>query len=131
MSSLTLGIDFGTTNTVVALAEPAGPARLVRFPAPEAAENIGFSNFGLCFGEPQWTPRLKWKTIPKRGHKGKENGPVLGAFLPGFPPFSRTVFACQIVFAASCKSGTAKSKKARIAPGLSRSDFRTPLQHLG
>jgi hypothetical chaperone protein len=29
-----LGIDFGTTNTVVALADAAGPAHLVRFPAP-------------------------------------------------------------------------------------------------
>jgi hypothetical chaperone protein len=33
--SFTLGIDFGTTNTVVALAGAAGPAELVRFPAPE------------------------------------------------------------------------------------------------
>jgi hypothetical chaperone protein len=31
----TLGIDFGTTNTVLALAGRDGPARLVRFPAPE------------------------------------------------------------------------------------------------
>jgi hypothetical chaperone protein len=30
-----LGIDFGTTNTVVALADAAGPAHLVKFPAPE------------------------------------------------------------------------------------------------
>ena len=30
-----LGIDFGTTNTVLALADGAGPARLVKFPAPE------------------------------------------------------------------------------------------------
>lgn len=29
-----LGIDFGTTNTVLALAGAAGPASLVRFPAP-------------------------------------------------------------------------------------------------
>ena len=35
MSALTLGIYFGTTNTVVALADASGPARLVRFPAPE------------------------------------------------------------------------------------------------
>ncbi|WP_372781526.1 Hsp70 family protein [Phenylobacterium sp.] len=34
-SALSLGIDFGTTNTVVALADAAGPAHLVRFPAPE------------------------------------------------------------------------------------------------
>src|SRR4051794_9696219 len=33
--SLCLGIDFGTTNTVVALADASGPAHLVKFPAPE------------------------------------------------------------------------------------------------
>ncbi len=33
--TVSLGIDFGTTNTVVALADAAGPPRLVRFPAPE------------------------------------------------------------------------------------------------
>ena len=33
-SAFSLGIDFGTTNTVVALADAAGPAHLVRFPAP-------------------------------------------------------------------------------------------------
>ena len=30
-----LGIDFGTTNTVIALAPADGPAHLVKFPAPE------------------------------------------------------------------------------------------------
>lgn len=30
-----LGIDFGTTNTVLSLAGESGPAHLVRFPAPE------------------------------------------------------------------------------------------------
>lgn len=34
-AALSLGIDFGTTNTVVALADGAGPAQLVKFPAPE------------------------------------------------------------------------------------------------
>jgi hypothetical chaperone protein len=34
-SPLSLGIDFGTTNTVVALADGTGPAHLVNFPAPE------------------------------------------------------------------------------------------------
>ncbi len=34
-SPLSLGIDFGTTNTVVALADAAGPAHLVEFPAPD------------------------------------------------------------------------------------------------
>ncbi|HEX7943212.1 MAG TPA: Hsp70 family protein [Phenylobacterium sp.] len=35
MSGYSLGIDFGTTNTVLSLADESGPARLVRFPAPE------------------------------------------------------------------------------------------------
>lgn len=30
-----LGVDFGTTNTVLSVAEQEGPAHLVRFPAPE------------------------------------------------------------------------------------------------
>ncbi|HEX2560501.1 Hsp70 family protein [Phenylobacterium sp.] len=33
--TVSIGIDFGTTNTVVALAEQGRPAHLVRFPAPE------------------------------------------------------------------------------------------------
>jgi len=35
MQALSLGIDFGTTNTVVALAGPDGAAQLARFPAAE------------------------------------------------------------------------------------------------
>ncbi|WP_374577523.1 Hsp70 family protein [Phenylobacterium sp.] len=35
MTGLSIGIDFGTTNTVVALAGAQGPAHLARFPAPE------------------------------------------------------------------------------------------------
>ncbi|WP_304176091.1 Hsp70 family protein [Phenylobacterium aquaticum] len=35
MTGLSLGVDFGTTNTVVALAGAEGPAQLVTFPAPE------------------------------------------------------------------------------------------------
>lgn len=34
-AAYSLGIDFGTTNTVIALAAREGAARLVRFPAPE------------------------------------------------------------------------------------------------
>lgn len=36
-ASFSLGIDFGTTNTVIAMAAAEGPARLVKFPAPEGA----------------------------------------------------------------------------------------------
>jgi hypothetical chaperone protein len=35
MAGLSIGIDFGTTNTVVALAGAEGPAELAIFPAPE------------------------------------------------------------------------------------------------
>jgi hypothetical chaperone protein len=35
MSAYSLGVDFGTTNTVIALADARGPAHLVRFAAPE------------------------------------------------------------------------------------------------
>ncbi len=35
MTTASLGIDFGTTNTVLALAGGEGPAHLVKFPAPE------------------------------------------------------------------------------------------------
>ncbi len=35
MSAYSLGIDFGTTNTVLALADADGPAHLVKFPAPD------------------------------------------------------------------------------------------------
>jgi hypothetical chaperone protein len=38
---LSLGIDFGTTNTVVALADARGPAHLVRFPAPNTLPSGG------------------------------------------------------------------------------------------
>ena len=46
-SPLSLGIDFGTTNTVVALADASGPAHLVRFPAPDG-ELFAFRSC-LCF----------------------------------------------------------------------------------
>ena len=45
--ALSLGIDFGTTNTVVALADASGPAHLVKFPAPEG-ELFAFRS-GLSF----------------------------------------------------------------------------------
>ena len=37
-----LGIDFGTTNTVAALADATGPARLIAFAAPDAAPLTAF-----------------------------------------------------------------------------------------
>ncbi len=40
-SAFSLGIDFGTTNTVVALADASGPAHLVNFPAPDSLLSEG------------------------------------------------------------------------------------------
>jgi len=37
-----IGLDFGTTNTVLALHEPDGPPRVVRFPTPGGAPTSSF-----------------------------------------------------------------------------------------
>ena len=53
-TTASLGIDFGTTNTVVALADGAGGASLVRFPAPEG-ELFAFRT-ALSFHAPPQRP---------------------------------------------------------------------------
>jgi len=55
MSELCIGIDFGTTNTVVALAGDDGPAHLVKFPAPER-ELFAFRS-ALSFYAPPEQPK--------------------------------------------------------------------------
>jgi len=54
MTGLSLGIDFGTTNTVIALAGADGAAELVRFPAPEG-EVFAFRS-ALSFNAPADRP---------------------------------------------------------------------------
>jgi len=54
-AGLSLGLDFGTTNTVVALADDEGVAHLVRFPAPEG-ELFAFRS-ALSFHAPPGRPR--------------------------------------------------------------------------
>jgi len=53
-ANVSLGVDFGTTNTVVALAGPEGAAELVRFAAP-AAETFAFRS-ALAFQAPPERP---------------------------------------------------------------------------
>ena len=52
-----LGLDFGTTNTVVALADSGGESRLVPFEGEEAAGAVFRS--ALCF----WEEERAWNGI--------------------------------------------------------------------
>jgi hypothetical chaperone protein len=45
--TLSIGLDFGTSNTVVSLAAPDGEVQTLRFPHPEAAQGVYAS--ALCF----------------------------------------------------------------------------------
>ena len=54
MTGLSLGIDFGTTNTVIALAGVDGASALVKFPAPEG-EVFAFRS-ALSFNAPTDRP---------------------------------------------------------------------------
>lgn len=54
MTGLSLGIDFGTTNTVIAMAGADGASQLVKFPAPEG-EVFAFRS-ALSFNAPADRP---------------------------------------------------------------------------
>ena len=54
-SAFSLGIDFGTTNTVLALAGAEGPARLVTFAGPEGADGFAVRS-ALSFHAPPERP---------------------------------------------------------------------------
>ncbi len=57
MSGYSLGIDFGTTNTVLSLADAEGPARLVKFAAPEG-ELFAFRSC-ISFHAPAENPQAR------------------------------------------------------------------------
>ena len=67
----TIGIDFGTTNTVVALAGGQGPASLVNFPAPEG-ELFAFRS-AISFHAPPDRP-IRHSSLPVQRHERSLRG---------------------------------------------------------
>lgn len=86
MSSLTLGIDFGTTNTVVALAGADGPAQLVKFPAPER-ELFAFRSC-LSFHAPPEQPSERAIAAGPWAIEAYVEDPVETRFIQSFKSFA-------------------------------------------
>jgi hypothetical chaperone protein len=82
----TLGIDFGTTNTVVAVADADGPARLVRFPAPEG-ELFAFRT-ALAFHAPPETPQDRTITAGPWAIAAYVEDPAETRFIQSFKSFA-------------------------------------------
>ncbi len=72
-----VGIDFGTTNSVVARASGVGAVELIPFVAPDGADSVFRS--ALCF----------WQEEGARGGLAHEAGPWAIAEFLGFPQGSR------------------------------------------
>jgi hypothetical chaperone protein len=85
-SELTLGVDFGTTNTVLALAGPAGPAELVRFRAP-ASEITAFRS-ALAFQAPPDRPRERTVAAGPWAMEAYAEDPAETRFLQSFKTFA-------------------------------------------
>jgi hypothetical chaperone protein len=84
--TFTLGIDFGTTNTVVALADEHGPARLVRFPAPER-ELFAFRSC-LSFNAPPERPGERAVAAGPWAIEAYVEDPVETRFIQSFKTFA-------------------------------------------
>ncbi|MCY1670842.1 Hsp70 family protein [Novosphingobium sp. SL115] len=87
LSSGSVGIDFGTTNSVVALSGAAGNADLVDFAAPGGISSVFRS--ALCF----------WEDSAVRGGLGHEAGPWAIAEFLDFPQGSRFIQSFKSVAA--------------------------------
>ena len=85
----TAGIDFGTTNSVVALATGDGDARLVDFAGPGGSGSVFRS--ALCF----------WQDEALRGGLGHEAGPWAIAEFLDFPQGSRFLQSFKSVAASA------------------------------
>jgi hypothetical chaperone protein len=83
-----IGLDFGTTNTVAALADGDGAARLVDFAGKQAASSVFRS--ALCF----------WQDDAVRGGLGHEAGPWAIAEYLDFPLGSRFIQSFKSVAAS-------------------------------
>ena len=81
-----LGIDFGTTNTVVALAAADGPARLVRFAAPER-ELFAFRS-ALAFQAPPERPGERHVAAGPWAIEAYAEAPADTRFLQSFKTFA-------------------------------------------
>ena len=81
-----LGIDFGTTNTVVALAAAEGPARLVRFAAPEG-ELFAFRS-ALAFQAPADRPGERLVAAGPWAIEAYAEAPADTRFLQSFKTFA-------------------------------------------
>jgi hypothetical chaperone protein len=85
-STFSLGIDFGTTNTVVALAGPEGPAHLARFPAPEG-ELFAFRSC-LSFHAPPERPSERTVAAGPWAIEAYVEDPVETRFIQSFKSFA-------------------------------------------
>ncbi len=86
MEPYSLGIDFGTTNTVLALAGPDGAARLVRFPATEG-ELFAFRSC-LSFYAPADLPSERQISAGPWAIEAYVEDPVETRFIQSFKSFA-------------------------------------------
>ena len=85
-SELTLGVDFGTTNTVLAVAGADGPAELVRFRAP-AGEVVAFRS-ALGFHAPPERPSERTVSAGPWAIEAYAEDPAETRFLQSFKTFA-------------------------------------------
>jgi hypothetical chaperone protein len=85
-SAYSLGIDFGTTNTVAALAGADGPARLVTFPAPQG-ESFALRS-ALSFHAPPEAPRERNIAAGPWAIEAYAEDPVETRFIQSFKSFA-------------------------------------------
>ncbi|MFN3512603.1 MAG: Hsp70 family protein [Phenylobacterium sp.] len=86
MTELSIGFDFGTTNTVVALAGGNGAAELVRFPAPEG-ELFAFRS-ALSFYAPPERPSDRTVEAGPWAIEAYAEDPLETRFIQSFKSFA-------------------------------------------